>query len=34
MSSLPTAKATEKEQKGNKEDNFSPFLRSAGWKEE
>ena len=30
MSSLPTAKATEKEHKGNKEDNFSPFLRSAG----
>ena len=35
MSSSPTAaKATEKEQKGKKEDNFSPYLRSIGWKEE
>ena len=34
MSSSPVAKATEKEHKGNKEDNFSPFLRSIGWKEE
>ena len=35
MSSSPTAaKATEKEHKGNKEDNFSPYLRSIRWKEE
>ena len=35
MSSSPTSvKATEKERKGNKEDNFSPYLRSIGWKEE
>ena len=34
MSSSPTAKSTEKEHKGNKEDHFSPFLRSIGWKEE
>ena len=30
----PTAKATEKEHKNNKEGNFSPFLGSIGWKEE
>ena len=34
MSSSPTAKAAEKEHKDNKEDNFSPFLGSVGWKEE
>ena len=34
MSSSPTAKAVEKEHKANKEDNFSPLLRSIGWKEE
>ena len=34
MSSSPTAKAAEKEHKDNKEDSFSPFLGSIGWKEE
>ena len=34
MSSSPTSKAAEKEHKDNKEDNFSPFLGSIGWKEE
>ena len=34
MSSSLTAKAAEKEHKDNKEDNFSPFLGSVGWKEE
>ena len=35
MSSSPTTKSTEdKEHKGNKEDNFSPFLRSSEWKVE
>ena len=34
MSSSPNAKAVEKEHKSNKEDSFSPFLGSVGWKEE
>ena len=34
MPSSPTAKAAEKEHKDNKEDNFSPFWGSIGWKEE
>ena len=34
MSSSPTAKAAEKEHKNKKEDNFSPFLGSIGWKKE
>ena len=34
MSSLPTAKAVEKEYKDVKEDNFSSFWRSIGRKEE
>ena len=34
MSSSPTTKAAEKEHKDNKENNFSPFLGSTGWKEE
>ena len=33
MSSSPTPKAAEKEHKDNKEDNFSPFWGSIGWKE-
>ena len=33
MSSSPTAKAAEKKHKDNKEDNFSLFLGSIGWKE-
>ena len=34
MSSSSTAKAAEKEHKGNKEDNSSPFWGSIGWKGE
>ena len=34
MSSSPTTKAAEKEHKDNKENNFSPFLESVGWREE
>ena len=34
MSSSPTAKAAEKEHKDNKEDNFSLYLGTIGWKEE
>ena len=34
MSSSLTAKAAEKEHKDNKKNNFSPFLRSIGWKQE
>ena len=34
MSSSPTEKVAEKEHKDNKEDNFSLFLGSVGWKEE
>ena len=35
MSSSPTAKVAEEEhKKGKKEDHFSPFLGSIGWKEE
>ena len=30
----PTTKACEKEYKGNRKDNFSPFLGSIGWKKE
>ena len=34
MSSLPTTKAAEKEDKDNNKNNFSPFLGSIGQKEE
>ena len=34
ISSSPTAKATEKEHKGNKEGNYNPCLRSIAWTEE
>ena len=34
MSSSPTTKAAEKEHKNSKEDKFSPFLGSIGWKKE
>ena len=34
MSSSPNTKAAEKEHKDNKKNDFSPFLRSIGFKDE